>query len=427
VVERFLHVGVARHRTDDTMSTSRQSLPHPVGVAEVLAPLTTASFTAGTMGRGPLLIAGWPGKFERLLSWDRLNRLLAEQRLGPPRLRMERAGASAADLNIMVPVPRPMPPPVERVSPLLLYQRLREGATLIVNGVEEVSQELAWLADDVAAIFAGRPQINLYASFGHAPGFGLHWDGRDVLVLQVRGRKHWEVRPPSVEAPLYVTPQDRATMPADVVWEGVLCAGDVLYVPRGWWHEAVSLDEPSLHLTLGYDPITGVDYVGWLLQRVRDDVRFRTEIPRFGGLEAIADYQAEIAAALAEHLAAAPATAYLRARRVAAADRPRFALPDAVVSRRGPLPPATLLRRCAPLVLELVDDGVLAVEGNGQQITLPGDAHQAVSQLGTTLCISVGELRRAWPDAGALDEALQELLRAGVIEIVTRDPSDPLR
>jgi hypothetical protein len=427
-VERLLHarlVSVAGPGPDDRRATGD---PRPFGVADLLAPLGVDEFLDTRIGRGPAVIEGRRSKFDGLFSWDRLNRLLADHRLAPPRLRLERAGASADQLNVMVRVPRPMPPPLERVDPALLYEALRNGATLIVNGVEEVAEELTWLADDVAAIFSGRPQFNLYASFGHAPGFGLHWDGRDVWTLQVRGAKRWQVRRPSVVAPLYGAPQDRSTAPRDVEWEGVLHEGDVLYVPRGWWHEAVSIDEPSMHLTVGWDPVTGVDYVAWLLERLREDVRFRIELPRFGDKAELPSYERAIAAAIAEHVAASPPSRFLDARRTSVnRDRPHFALPDAVATRpASSLPLGTVLRRSAPVLEHRLDGDHLVVEANGATEALPPWAKAAVVQLANRPWASVGDLCAACRvDRAEVSAVVRQLVASGLVYVVRRDATDP--
>lgn len=44
----------------------------------------------------------------------------------------------------------------------------------------------------------------------------------------------------------------------------VLNKGDVLYLPRGHWHNVVLCDEMSLHLTLGMFIPTGIDFLVWL-------------------------------------------------------------------------------------------------------------------------------------------------------------------
>ena len=54
----------------------------------------------------------------------------------------------------------------------------------------------------------------------------------------------------------------------------LLEAGDLLYIPRGWWHVAMPLDEPTLHLTVGVNNLTGADFLRWFADRLRrvDDV-----------------------------------------------------------------------------------------------------------------------------------------------------------
>ena len=65
------------------------------------------------------------------------------------------------------------------------------------------------------------------------------------------------------------------------LWEGTLEDGDLLYIPRGWWHVALPLNEPTLHLTVGIHNRTGLDLLGWLKERLREREDFRRDLPRF--------------------------------------------------------------------------------------------------------------------------------------------------
>ncbi|NEQ84623.1 MAG: cupin, partial [Moorea sp. SIO2I5] len=58
-----------------------------------------------------------------------------------------------------------------------------------------------------------------------------------------------------------------------------LTPGDVLYIPRGHWHYAVALDQPSLHLTLGIHCQTGVDFLDWLVSELRENEAWRESLP----------------------------------------------------------------------------------------------------------------------------------------------------
>ncbi|MBB0229295.1 JmjC domain-containing protein, partial [Streptomyces calidiresistens] len=72
--------------------------------------------------------------------------------------------------------------------------------------------------------------------------------------------------------------------PANPVAELVLNAGDVLYLPRGWWH-AVVADQGthSLHLTCGLRHHTGAELITWLGQILRDSAHIRADLPIHGG------------------------------------------------------------------------------------------------------------------------------------------------
>lgn len=50
----------------------------------------------------------------------------------------------------------------------------------------------------------------------------------------------------------------------------VLEPGDVLYLPRGWWHNPSPLGEESLHLAIGTFPALVMDYLGYLLEGLQN-------------------------------------------------------------------------------------------------------------------------------------------------------------
>ncbi|KAJ1460990.1 cupin superfamily protein-domain-containing protein [Pelagophyceae sp. CCMP2097] len=106
--------------------------------------------------------------------------------------------------------------------------------------------------------FGSTVGANAYLTPASGQGFAPHWDDVDVFVLQLEGSKRWRVyAPPSAEARL---PRRSSSdfagagalkaagygAPHDVLLE----RGDVLYLPRGFVHEAAATEDASLHLTL---------------------------------------------------------------------------------------------------------------------------------------------------------------------------------
>jgi hypothetical protein len=55
--------------------------------------------------------------------------------------------------------------------------------------------------------------------------------------------------------------------------------GDMLYIPRGWWHVAFPVGEPSLHLTLATEPPLGTHLLAWLIGKLRLHEAVRAEVP----------------------------------------------------------------------------------------------------------------------------------------------------
>lgn len=69
--------------------------------------------------------------------------------------------------------------------------------------------------------------------------------------------------------------------PLAPVWEGVLETGDLLYMPRGWWHKAMPDEEPTLHITVGIYNSHGLDLMSYLTTQLRENISFRQDLPRF--------------------------------------------------------------------------------------------------------------------------------------------------
>lgn len=54
----------------------------------------------------------------------------------------------------------------------------------------------------------------------------------------------------------------------DVYMDIVLEAGDILYLPRGWWHDPVPVGEETVHLAVGVFPAYVNNYLTWIAQNM---------------------------------------------------------------------------------------------------------------------------------------------------------------
>jgi ribosomal protein L16 Arg81 hydroxylase len=119
----------------------------------------------------------------------------------------------------------------------------------------------------------------MYATPQLGQGFSMHVDTHDVFVLQLHGSKKWQIGEPERALPLAARDSGPVGNPGQVR-EYVLRPGDVLYLPRGYPHQAVTSDESSLHLTVGVHAFRWHDFMVEALKAVAEQrVDFREALP----------------------------------------------------------------------------------------------------------------------------------------------------
>jgi hypothetical protein len=142
------------------------------------------------------------------------------------------------------------------------------GATLVVDGVDELAEPIASVTDGLAHASDTACHANAYTSFSSKPGFPLHKDGHDTLLVQLAGTKRWEVHAPS--AAHAVRSGGRPTPDGPPSWAGTLAPGDALLVPAGWWHVGTTECAPSVHITFGLRWPNVRQALQWALAAVGD-------------------------------------------------------------------------------------------------------------------------------------------------------------
>ncbi|NID14215.1 cupin domain-containing protein [Luteibacter yeojuensis] len=143
---------------------------------------------------------------------------------------------------------------------------LRRGASLVINHADSKSRPIDAISKFLGNFVGERTAANAYVAFGGEGAFGKHWDTHDVFAVQLIGRKRWLVYSPTFPMPLAVqnSRNRKHECPLDPVMDVVLAAGDVLYLPRGWWHHAIPIEgEESAHVAVGIHPAHMIDYVIW--------------------------------------------------------------------------------------------------------------------------------------------------------------------
>ena len=95
----------------------------------------------------------------------------------------------------------------------------------------------------------------------------MHNDDHDVLVVQIDGRKKWRFFKSEINSEKATVNELRHPSNSDSGDELIVTAGDILFIPKGTWHDVVAVNERSLHLTISLVYPTVVDFINWGLGR----------------------------------------------------------------------------------------------------------------------------------------------------------------
>ena len=350
---------------------TRAEVTPAAALTRSLEPVSSSRFLADYWERRPLVVGrDEPGRFDDLLSASDVEHLVSSAGLRYPAFRLVKEGErfSAGDYTTDVPW-RPVPfsgtADVERVA-----AEWANGATIVLQGLHLHWPPLAAFCRALELELAHPVQANAYYTPKASQGLAVHHDTHDVLVLQVSGEKRWLVYEPVLELPLRDQRYSRELgEPGAVVEDVVLRAGDTLYLPRGWMHEAVTSATDSLHLTIGINVYTWLDAVRAALEECADEVEYRHSVSDDGvPPEGLLD-------AIAERLSP---EAVLRRRRERFVQTRRPILHGQLTQLRllESLTPQTAVERRPTVVAELTtDDSAVTLSFAGKRIRLPAHAN----------------------------------------------------
>ncbi|MDP3404850.1 MAG: cupin domain-containing protein [Brevundimonas sp.] len=266
--------------------------------SDLLDPVTPEAFTAEHRTRPLHIPAGASGTKRAILDWTSFNALLSQTSIWTPsNLRLVRDGETVPAEHYCT-LAHTQSGKVMRPCPARVEVQLATGASLVANDIQRLTPGIAALCDTLGETFAGLVGANAYCSFGGVQAFQTHYDLHDVFAIQTEGEKVWRLYANRADDPVDPPPHadPRAFFAATrgpLMQEVRMRPGDVLYLPRGWYHDALATEGASLHLTLSVTPLYGRILFSLLEQAAMQDHAFRAWLPPAG---------AEGGAALSRHL-----------------------------------------------------------------------------------------------------------------------------
>ncbi len=170
-------------------------------------------------------------------------------------------------------------------EPQMIMQWLQKGASLVLDGIDSLTPSLREFSDMLEDSFDARAQSNLYYSAKRHKAFDSHCDTHDVLAVHLIGKKVWNLWQNRESHPINHSDFKRWSQGKIDHAKGKkytqVCMepGDILYIPRGWYHDALTNDDYSVHIAFGLTSIIGLDVVDALYEALVKEELFRKNLP----------------------------------------------------------------------------------------------------------------------------------------------------
>lgn len=379
--------------------------------ADFIGPVSEEQFFSDYYGRRPLVVpADGNDRRRNVLDWAELNRLLSI-----------RSHWTTDNLQLVLNS-RPVLPEhfsegeaqgggARRASLAKVNLFLGMGASLVANGVEEVSPAIRGLTDMLGGRLGGLAGANAYCSFDRVRAFASHCDPHEVFAIQCEGEKTWRIYSNRADNPTEMLHGADAQAIIDaskgpVLQEVTLRPGDLLYLPRGYYHDALATGQ-SLHLTFALMPFTGRLLFRLLEGGIgREDSAFRAYLPDGRADRAVLKQHLSGLAERIGETVKSDAFAELLIR-----EQRRLTAPSGQVG----LPERPALEHYAATGRRAQLNGRTVETGEGPAIDAGGLAEVAAYMLGSP-AYSVQELLAAypWAEEAEVRRLVGEFVRAGL-------------
>ncbi|KOB67967.1 Lysine-specific demethylase NO66 [Operophtera brumata] len=179
--------------------------------------------------------------------------------------------------------------PEGRAHPHLVWDYYLNGCSVRLLNPQTYIPKLHILNATLQEFFNSFVGANSYLTPPDSQGFAPHYDDIEAFILQAEGKKLWRVYKPLSEneiLPRVSSKNYNQNEIGEPILEVTLEAGDMLYFPRGYIHQGITIDgEHSLHVTVSmYQKHSWADLFEKLIpaalqMAITDNVELRRGLP----------------------------------------------------------------------------------------------------------------------------------------------------
>lgn len=144
--------------------------------------------------------------------------------------------------------------PDGRAMPGFVWDSYRNGCSVRLINPQTFIGPLHNFCATLQEYFHCLVGANVYLTPPNSQGFAPHYDDIEAFVLQIEGKKEWQLYPPRSDKEVLPRESSGNFRPDEIGAPNssiILSPGDMLYFPRGWIHQARTVpDCHSLHITV---------------------------------------------------------------------------------------------------------------------------------------------------------------------------------
>jgi len=385
---------------------------------DLLHPVTEDAFFSDYYDKKVLHIEGGTRKFENVMSWDILAGILNQTVIWTSKsLMLVLDNAVVPEAAYCEPVTNRdgfevLQPNAEKVMGLL-----RRGASLVANDIDSLTPVMSGAAAAMENRLAGKIQANLYCSWREHQAFGSHFDTHDVYAIHVAGEKLWNIYETRMDNPI-AHPKFKSfgqdwhdSNRGPIAQQILMRPGDLLYIPRGLYHDAMATTDGTIHIAFGVTHVIGFDVVEMVKATIVDDVAFRRNMPRpEEGDAAVSAWLGELGDRIGALLHSAEAVKGM-------VDFQRaYRYPRGGITLPVP-PPRRRFRLAAKGLSVIQQDGEWLLSGSKGSVAIPPGQESVVSWIIAQPAFTEGKLAEAFPgnEPGSFNPLLEALTGMKVI------------
>ena len=149
---------------------------------------------------------------------------------------------------------------------------ISKGSSLVLTEIDKLTNRLNNIVRELQDLTNGKCQGNLYFSMQSRQAFGPHCDDHDVFAIHFEGEKVWNiyetVEKDPINHPMFkYSAEEREKKAGKIIDQVTLKPGDLLYLPRGQYHDALASQNGAIHIAFGLTYFKPIDLLSHLWEK----------------------------------------------------------------------------------------------------------------------------------------------------------------